>query len=55
MEGKASQRLEESAAHSNTQRERDRSRDSFLYCREDIEGKGDKKRDRRDRRRNLGS
>ena len=30
------------AAHSNTQEERDKSRDSFLNYRESTEGKGDK-------------
>ena len=30
------------AAHSNTQEKKDKSRDSFLDCRESTEGKGDK-------------
>ena len=36
-------------AHSNTQEERDKSRDSFLDCRESTEGKGAKARRKRQR------
>ena len=46
---------ERGAAHSNTQEERNESRDSFLDCRESTEGKGDGSETREtDKRRNLG-
>jgi len=43
--------VEGGAAHSNTQEERDKSRDSFLSCREDTKGEGDKGEPRRRKRR----
>jgi len=41
--------LEGGAAHSNTQEERDKSRDSFVDCRKGTEGKGTKVRQKKQR------
>jgi len=48
-EGQGLLSVRRSAAHSNTQEKRDKSRDSLLGHRENTEGRG-QKRDRRDRR-----
>jgi len=42
MGGKGLLGVGRGAAHSNTQEKRDKSRGSFLDCRESTEGKGDK-------------